>query len=439
MLILLPLLTITYIADALPRRALMGVRLTESDQGPKVAQIFANTTAETSGLKQNDIITHVNAIELKTVPEFQTTIRPLKPGTTITCRVLRDDKPRTIEFPLKEWPREKAEDIIFRYDHVESGTKKLRTVISHPRDFGTKRLPAVLYIQGIDCASVEATFPFPFANHTREFLYGLTRAGFVVMRCEKSGVGDSTGPDCNDLPLKEEVQDFANAVKKLKTYPYVDPDQVYLFGHSAGGWVGPMVAQEQSIAGIIVYGTVVRPFAEYMVENHRRNRRLRNDLPPAEIERQTAHMRQFLHHLLDERKPPSDVIKQHPELRKISRRVFPQDLNRPYNVRNIEYFRDVNALNMADVWTTLRIPTLALCGEYEARTSPFEHEYIAQIVNHSKPGYGEWKIIPKLDHGFAKHDSHSAAAKNEFKGPFGEQIVTETVQWLRKQIKRNQP
>lgn len=318
-------------------------------------------------------------------------------------------------------------------------TSNLRTVISHPRDFGTKRLPAVLYIQGIDCASIEATFPFPFPNLTRDFLYRLTRAGFVVMRCEKSGVGDSTGPDCNDLPLTQEVKDFAAAVKELKTHPFVDPNQVYLFGHSAGGWVAPIVAQKESVAGIVVYGTVVRPFAEYMVENHRRNRRLRNDLPPAQIEEQTVHMRQFLHHLLDERKRPADIIKQRPELVAISKRVFPKDQKRPYNVRNIDYFRDVNDLNMAEVWTTLRIPTLALCGEYEVRTSPFEHEYIAQIVNQSKPGFGEWKVIPKLDHGFAKHDSHTAAAKNEFKGPFGEQVVTETVQWLRKQIKRNQP
>ena len=415
----------------------MGVRLTESDQGPKVAQIFANTTAETSGLIKDDIITHLNDAEIRTVPEFLATIRPLKPGTTITCRVVRDNKPRTIEFTLKEWPREKADDIVFRYDHVESGNKKLRTVISHPRNFGTKGLPAVLYVQGIDCASIEATFPFAFPNRTRDFLYALTRAGVVVMRCEKSGVGDSTGPDCNELSLEEEVEDFAAAVKKLKTDPLVDPKQIYLFGHSAGGWVAPLVAQNVSVRGIRVYGTVVRPFAEYMVENHRRNRRLRNDLSPSQIEQQTVHLRQFLHHLLDKRKSPTDILKQHPELRTISKRVFPKDLNRPYNVRNIDYFRDVNDLNMAEVWTTLRIPTLALCGEYEARTSPFEHQYIAEIVNRENPGYGEWKIIPKLDHGFATHESQSAAAKNEFKGPFGEQVVTEAVQWLRKQIKRN--
>ena len=37
-------------------------------------------------------------------------------------------------------------------------------------------------------------------------------------------------------------------------------------------WVAPLVAAAEPVKGIVVQGTVVRPYAEYFVENWRRNR-----------------------------------------------------------------------------------------------------------------------------------------------------------------------
>src|SRR4029079_6660160 len=110
---------------------------------------------------------------------------------------------------------------------------------------------------------------------TRELVYRLTRAGFVVMRSEKSGIGDSNGAPCRDVGFRDEVSMFVSVLKKLKSYDFVDGENVFLFGHSAGGWIAPLVAATEPVKGIVVYGTVVRPFCEYVVENQRRNQWLR--------------------------------------------------------------------------------------------------------------------------------------------------------------------
>jgi pimeloyl-ACP methyl ester carboxylesterase len=265
----------------------------------------------------------------------------------------------------------------------------------------------------------------------RDFVYTLTREGFAVMRCEKSGVGDSSGVPCEQLRLHEEVADFAAAVRALKSYNFVDQEKVFLFGHSAGGWVAPLVAAKEPVAGIAVYGTVVRPFGEYLVENHRRNKWHRHHPDPAELELEVRRMSRMWHLLLNERQAPEDVLKAQPELSDVVKHVFGGSSGLAYDVRSLDYFRDVHDQNMAAAWAKLRLPVLAMIGEYEVRCSPFEHEYIADIVNFHAPGKGTWKVLPRLDHGFAEHDSMPDAVENEYKGPFGKAVVSESVEWMR--------
>jgi hypothetical protein len=83
------------------------------------------------------------------------------------------------------------------------------------------KLPSILFVQGWGCSSVD--WPLPEPNLTRELVYGLTRAGFAVMRSEESGVGDSAGKPCRDVDFRDEVSLFTSALKKLKTYDFVEP------------------------------------------------------------------------------------------------------------------------------------------------------------------------------------------------------------------------
>jgi pimeloyl-ACP methyl ester carboxylesterase len=262
-------------------------------------------------------------------------------------------------------------------------------------------------------------------------LYELTRAGFAVMRCDKSGVGDSTGKPCTELGLHEEVSDFIRAIKKLKSYDFVDNNQVFLFGHSAGGWVAPLAASKEAVRGIIAYGTVVRPFTEYLVENHRRNQRVRDRRDPAELEAEVRLLGRFLQRILSDKQEPAEVVKDNPEMAKAAKLVFSTNPKLVYGVRTLQYFREINDQNMAKVWSYLDLPVLALVGEFDLRTAAFDHEYLAETVNAHHPGKGTWKQIPRMDHGFAIHTSLQDSAKNEFKGPLGPQIVLESVEWMR--------
>jgi hypothetical protein len=117
----------------------------------------------------------------------------------------------------------------------------------------------------------------------------------------------------------------------------------------------------------------------------------------------------------------------------MAKKVFPQDFNHLTDERSLQYFREVNDENLARSWASLNLPVLAMIGEFDIRTTQFEHEYLAAIVNAQHPGKASWQVLPKLDHGFVAHQSLDDAVANEFAGPVSEQLVERTARWMEAQ------
>src|SRR5262249_33399891 len=111
-------------------------------------------------------------------------------------------------------------------------------------------------------------------------------------------------------------------------------------------------------------------------------------------------------------------------------KAVPQDDEHLYGLRSLQYFRELNDQNVARVWASLDVPVLALFGEFDIRTLPLDHENIAAIVNARHARKGTWRVLPKMDHGFALHHSREESVSHEFVGPFGDQVVQETLSWI---------
>ncbi|MEA3148904.1 MAG: uncharacterized protein QOI53_4580 [Verrucomicrobiota bacterium] len=416
-------------SEPLPRRSFLGATVdTAPDNHFRISRIVPNSPAARSELTAGDILLAVNGTQVVSLDTYLATLKSFKSGDYLTYRIQRGGTEMDIEITLGEFPREQSGDIQVLYDSVDTHNATVRSILTAPNG-NNRKLPAILFVQGWDCGSID--WPFPEPNLSRELVYRLTRAGFVVMRSEKSGVGDSTGTPCRDVDFRDEVSLFTSALKKLKSYDFVDTGNVFIFGHSAGGWVAPLVAAAEPVKGIVMYGTVVRPFAEYLVENWRRNRWLRSQSNLAQLEDDQRLMAQFLHYILVEKSSVVEVIAKHPELKAIAKRLFPRDDEHFGGWRSLQHVRQLNDQNIARVWASLDIPVLALIGEYDIRTLPMDQEYIAAIVNARHPGKGTWQLLSKMDHGFASHESLKESVIHEFAGPFGDQVVQETVKWIR--------
>ena len=95
----------------------------------------------------------------------------------------------TKEGTLAPMALEQQADYDIDYGSVDAGGSKCRVIVTRPRTAG--KHPAVLLLGGIGCYSLDGLLRGPEPRDSYgKILDVLTRAGYVTMRVEKSGMGD---------------------------------------------------------------------------------------------------------------------------------------------------------------------------------------------------------------------------------------------------------
>jgi len=73
----------------------------KSLDGVYVAGIAENGAAKKAGIKEGDVITNVNGVNIKTVPELQEQVARYRPGDNITVDIVREGKTQKLKVELK--------------------------------------------------------------------------------------------------------------------------------------------------------------------------------------------------------------------------------------------------------------------------------------------------------------------------------------------------
>ena len=120
------------------------------------------------------------------------------------------------------------------------------------------RHPAIVWLTGGETNTLgEVWSPRPWENDQSAAAY--REAGLVMMFPSLRGGNDNPG---RLEGLVGEVDDVLAATAFLKTVPYVDPDRIYLGGHSTGGTLALLVAATaEDYAGVVAFGPVASPHA----------------------------------------------------------------------------------------------------------------------------------------------------------------------------------
>ncbi len=131
---------------------------------------------------------------------------------------------------------------------------------------GPGSFPAVLLVHGSGPHDRDETIgpnkPF------RDLADGLASRGIAVVRYEKRTRHHAGKMLGTTVTIKEEVLDDAlAAVELLRQTPGVDPQRVYIVGHSLGGMLAPKLAMlDPKLAGIVVLAGNARPLEDLIVE-----------------------------------------------------------------------------------------------------------------------------------------------------------------------------
>jgi pimeloyl-ACP methyl ester carboxylesterase len=416
----------TEVRGDLPRRGWLGASFQGGPEGrPIVGAVTPDSPAAEAGLAPGDVVLRVGTVPTQVPGALPRAMTGLRAGDPLPFLVSREDEKVELTVTLGPAPFEPADGFDLVYDLVEAEDARLRTILTRPPGDGP--FPAVLFVQGLQCGSIEQPFGPP--SVVLQLIHRFTRAGWVVMRVEKSGIGDSTGEPCSEIGFHTELAGYRAALEALGGYDFVDAENVFVFGHSLGGLQAPMLAAKHPVRGIMVYGTGILPWAEYLVENARRQGRLDPDLDRTDLEDTLRARQLFYHYLLRENLSPYEAAEKYDYLQDIAKEDIPDGTH--MYTRHVDFFRELDRVCHAEWWAKAEAPVLAMYGEYDFTTDFAAHEYIAEIVNQKRPGTARAVQLPGLFHAFNERASMEETLADPWSGPLSDEMVELCLGWMR--------
>lgn len=427
------------------RKAYLGAQLKELTDEEKTKQPFGIKVEQTIGgtsvnikLQANDIITHIGEREIVSIASLRDALNSYVDGDDIKIQVIRAGKKVTLKGKTVGRPIETDDnaEVIYTFTPYQSG--ELRTIINKPKVEG--KLPAMLFIPGYTCTSIDGLE----SNHPyKRIIDAYVDAGYVTLRIEKSGLGDSRNTiKCEECDLYDEVEGFYNGLKKLKSLPYVDSTKIIIFGHSMGGVVAPLVAAKSQVQGTIVYGTTAKSWFEYQLELNRVQTMLAKP-DPLEYE-EYCRSQYDLNYRFFIQNESLEKLAMDPKIDTILRRDWMYDGQSKIWDRNAEYWRQIQSMKLLDAWKANTGDVLVMNGEADFQAfSHADHAQIAYTVNYYRPGKATHKTFKDTDHYFSKigdmqtaYDKFSSGQYLELFNSYNPEVGKTAVDWS---IALNQP
>ena len=104
-----------------------------------------------------------------------------------------------------------------------------------------EKLPAIIFLVGSGGTSSHST---DYSNFTRFFFEEiLLDQGFAIVYFDKRGVESSEGVWYNTT-FEQRALDAKNIALEVTEFDFIDKDQIFLIGHSQGGWIAQIAVAE---------------------------------------------------------------------------------------------------------------------------------------------------------------------------------------------------
>ena len=321
---------------------------------------------------------------------------------------------------LAQQTTESIPDVDTLYRTVEIDGAEYQTIITKPKSAG--RHPAVFLIGGLGCYSLAHLKP---DEAYAQLLYGLTRRGYVTMRVEKNGEGESGGPPCNspqsDLQLA--VRRSVAGLNALAESDFVDRNAIIIFAHSIGPIEGVLAASRFPVRGFIAAETIGKGWLEYELENTRRQMLMLGE-PYDAVERAVRTTEKCLHRFLIEKQDSQRVVKDSPECADSANTFGTSDA----------YLQQIADVNLASEWKKVDVPVLVTWGTSDPTTSSEESHYLVDMINSFHQGRATYEEFAGMGHGLDLSPSPRAWLENIQKhqyGKFDSEFLERVEAWMK--------
>ena len=272
--------------------------------------------------------------------------------------------------------------------------------------------PAVLLLSGSGILDRDSNSKRLAIGVMRQMADHLATQGLASFRYDKRGVGASSG-DFKSTGLYDNVADAAAAVDTLRSRADIDPEQIFVIGHSEGALIAAeLAASDPGLAGVVLLtGTATRG----------------EDVLRWQAEHISASLPRPVKFLL--RVLRQDVVRtQTKRLAQI--KATTGDTTRIQLVKiNAKWLREFMAHDPAPSLASIQIPVLALTGSKDIQVNPDDIERICQVVPNDCSG----RVIDDLTHLLRTEAGPPSVRtyKKQAKRPVDPALLATTSAWIR--------
>jgi pimeloyl-ACP methyl ester carboxylesterase len=290
----------------------------------------------------------------------------------------------------------------------------LAATLSRPAQSAEARSPAVVLVGGSGPIDRDGlAFGIPILG---ELAGALADAGFIVVRYDKRGIGQSGGR-AESAALADYAEDVRAAIKTLADRKDVDPKRIAVLGHSEGGLVALMAAaKDKRIAAVVLVATPGMTGSDVVLAQQQH---LLNRMKLSPEERQAK---------VDAQKQINQAVMTGKDLDKL-----PPAVRR--TVDNPE-FQSLLLSDPSKLIKDVRQPLLVVQGELDAQVDPQNADLLESLARTRKSAPPvEVSKVPGVNHLLVpattgEVDEYSALTDKHVAAPVTHAIVT----WLQKTL-----
>lgn len=389
------------------RKAWMGINGSFSASGMAIDTVVPGSTFYTMGLKKGDTLQVLNGMQITDAASYNERATGFYTGDRIRAAYKRGRKTIKKDGTAIMRPYDTSSIADISYGWAAMGDCKLRTIVRRPKE--KDKVPAVLLIPGYNCGSIENYNQGSYAKLIHTWL----RGGFAVVTIEKSGLGDSYGCiPCMEADLATDIKSFEAGYRYMESLPFADKDNLFIWGHSMGGVIAPLIAQNHKPRGVIAYATVYRPWSEFLLEMHRIQLPL-DGKSYAETEDFVRRMQKIYYEYFRMKRSPEELY-QNPEYRDLvaSELEYKPGKTNMWG-RHWRFWQQLDSVDLARSWAAVDAKVLSVFGGADfVACSELEHELIVRTVNSTHPGNATHLHIPDLDHLLTHNPDWQSASKH---------------------------
>jgi pimeloyl-ACP methyl ester carboxylesterase len=366
-------------------------------KGAIIQFVVPNSTAAALGVQKDDIITAINAVPVEAPNQILSALKPLRAGDSIHLALIRQQAPKVLHGIARARSMESSASAEVVYGEFACKNGYVRTIYKTLK--GKKPLGTVYFLQGLPCYSMDN---FQELDKTKQAIDAMVERGFAVFRMEKGDMGDNLGfPPCEQMGYFEELAMYEAGYRHLLSLPAVDTSRIFLFGHSMGGITAPLLAEKFQPRGAIVYGTVFKPWLEYLCDAYLIQLQLRGE-DAGELRASLEQHKPYLYDYFYKNIPLEAVILD-PAGMRAAQEILGYDPRTGLGSsgRSPLVFKELNQCNLAKSWSAFENYSLAIYGECDiAANNPDDHQALIRLVNQKRPGHGTFWLAPGTTHTF---------------------------------------